>query len=78
MEKIYNISRVILTVLTVIIFKIIFINEHESWRIIPYIFVAIVFGLSFPISVISKKLISVENKIENKILKPLYYHMYKR
>lgn len=73
MEKIYNISRIILTVITVIVFKIMFINEHESWRIIPYILAAIVFGLSFPSSVISKKLISIENKIENKILKALYY-----
>ena len=73
MEKFYNMSRIILTVITVIVFKIMFINEHESWNIIPYIFGAIVFGLSFPSSVISKKLIDVANKIENKLLKVLYY-----
>lgn len=73
MEKFYNISRIILTVITVMVFKIMFINEDESWRIIPYIMAAIVFGLSFPSSVISKKLINIENKIENKILKALYY-----
>ena len=73
MGKIYNISRIILTVLTVIIFKIIFINEDESWRIVPYILAAIVFGFSFPSSAISKKFIRIENRIESKILKVLYY-----
>lgn len=73
MEKIYSISRIILTVITAIVFKIMFINEHESWSIIPYILAAIVFGLSFPSSVISKKVISVEKKIKNKMLKALYY-----
>ncbi len=73
MEKFYNMSRIILTVITVIVFKIMFINEHESWNIIPYIFGVIVFGLSFPSSIISKKLIYIANKIENKMLKVLYY-----
>ena len=73
MKKSYRISRIILAVVTVIIFNIMFINEDESWRIIPFIFAAIVFGLSYPSSVISRKLINIGNKIENKILNILYY-----
>lgn len=73
MKKSYGISRIILAVMTVLIFNILFINEDESWRIIPFIFAAIVFGLSYPSSVISRKLINIGNKIENKILKILYY-----
>ena len=73
MEKSYRISRIILAVITLIIFSIIIINEDKSWRVIPFIFAAIVFGLSFPSSVISRKLINIGNKIENKILKVLYY-----
>ena len=43
MKKSYLISRIILTVMTLIIFNIIFINEDVSWRILPFIFAAIVF-----------------------------------
>ena len=73
MKKSYGISRIILAVITVIIFNIMFINEDESSRIIPFIFAAIVFGLSYPSSVISRKLINIGNKIESKLLKILYY-----
>ena len=73
MKKSYRISRIILAVITVVIFNIMFINEDESWRIIPFIFAAIVFGLSYPSSVISRKLINIGNKIESKLLKILYY-----
>lgn len=73
MKKSYGLSRIILAVITVIIFNIMFINEDESWRIIPFIFAVIVLGLSFPSSVISRKLINIGNKIESKLLKILYY-----
>ena len=73
MEKYYKISRVILVIATLIISEIMFINEDESWRIIPFIFSAIVLGFSFPSSIISKKLINFEKKLEKNILKILYY-----
>ena len=41
MKKQYGISRIILSVITVIIFSIININEGESWRLVA-IFAAIV------------------------------------
>ena len=73
MKKLYRISRIIIAVMILIIFNIMLINEDESWRIIPFIFAAIVFGFSFPSSIISRKLINIGNKMENKILKILYY-----
>lgn len=73
MEKSYKISRVILAVMTFIIFNIIIINEDESWSIIPFIFAPIVFGLTFPSSVISRKLINIGNKLKSKLIKILYY-----
>ena len=73
MKKQYGISRIILSVITVIIFSIITINEGESWRLVPFIFAAIVFIISYPSSVISRRLINIGNKIKNKILKTLYY-----
>ena len=76
MKKSYRISRIILAVITVIIFNIIFINEDKSSRFIPFIFAAIVLGLSYPSSVISRKLINIGNKIENKILKTFYYVLF--
>lgn len=73
MKKSYLISRIILTVMTLIIFNIIFINEDVSWRILPFIFAAIVFGLSFPGAVLSRKILNIGNKIESKTLKILFY-----
>lgn len=73
MEKLYKISSILLTVVTFIIFNIMFIDEDITWRIIPFIFAAIVFGLSFPSSVISKKLINIGDNLESKLLRILYY-----
>lgn len=73
MEKSYKMSRVILSVIAFIIFNIMFINEDVSWKIFPLIFAVIVFGISFPSSVISRKLINIGNKLESKLLKILYY-----
>lgn len=72
-EKSYKISGIVLAIMTIIIFNIMFINENESWRIIPFIFAAIVYGLSYPSSIISKKFIKIGNKIKNKFLRLLYY-----
>lgn len=73
MEKSYKISRVILAVMAFIIFNIMFINEDVSWKILPPIFTVIVFGVSYPSSVISRLLINIGNKLESKLLKILYY-----
>lgn len=73
MKKSYNISRVIIAVITFIIFSIILINEDKSWNIIPLIFAGTAFGLSFPSTLISRKLINIGNKFKGKILRVLYY-----
>ena len=72
-EKSYKISGIVLAIMTIIIFNIMFINEDESWRIIPFIFAAIVYGLSYPSSIISKKFIKIGNKIKSNFLRILYY-----
>lgn len=72
-EKLYKISGIVLAIMTIIIFNIMFINEDESWRIIPFIFAAIVYGLSYPSSIISKKFIKIGNKIKSNFLRLLYY-----
>lgn len=73
MEKIYRISRIILAVLSFIIFTILFIFEDNSWRIVPLIFALITFGISFPSTIISKKLMNLTDKIKSKVLKVLFY-----
>lgn len=73
MEKSYKISRVILAVMTFIIFNIMFIHEDVSWKILPPIFAIIVFVISFLSSMISKLLINVGNKLKSKLIKILYY-----
>jgi hypothetical protein len=73
MKKLYKISRVILSVITFIIFNIMFINEDISWKIIPLILAVIVFLISYPSTKISQFLIKTGDLIENKLLKILYY-----
>lgn len=73
MKKSYKISRVIIAVITFIIFSIISINEDESWNIMPLIFAGIAWGLSFPSTLISRKLIKIGNKLKSIALKILYY-----
>ena len=59
MKKIYMISRVILVIITFIIFKIMFIHEDSSWTIVAFIFSLIVFIVSFPSALISLSLIHI-------------------
>ena len=73
MKKIDMISRIVLTIMTFIIFSIMIINEDSSWNIVPVIFSLIVFGFSFLSSKIARKIIDIGNKINNKILRFLYY-----
>ena len=73
MKKINMISRIILAIMTFIIFSIILINEDSSWNIIPIIFALIVFGLSFPSTKFAEKIIAIGNRINNKFLKIIYY-----
>ena len=67
------ISRKVLSIMTFCIFSIMIINQDPSWYIVPIIFSLIVFGLSFPSTIFAKKIIEIGNKIENALLKILYY-----
>ncbi len=73
MKKINMISRVIMMIITFILFSIMIINEDSSWKIVPLIFALIVFGLSFPSTIFAKKIIKIGDKINNKLLKIAYY-----
>ena len=73
MEKEYKISRVILAIIVFIIFNIILIIGGGELWIVPLIFALITFGISFPSSKISRKIISIANKLESKLSKILYY-----
>ncbi len=73
-NKTFKISRIVITILTFIIFNImIIINQRDFFNIIPFIFAALTFAFSFPSSVISRKLISVGNSLKSKLLRILYY-----
>ena len=72
-EKIYRISRIILTIMSFIIFNIVLINEDKSWLVVPVIFAVITYMLCFLTTKISKKIISISEKISNHLLKLLYY-----
>ena len=73
MKKIYMISRVVLTLLTFIIFNIMIINEDSSWLILPFVFSLIVFLVSVPSTFISKIFIKMGDRLDKRILQILYY-----
>lgn len=73
MEKIYKISRIILAIIAFIVFNIMFINEDVSWKILTIVFALIAFGISFPSSIVSKKIMNSGDKIKNKLAKILFY-----
>ncbi len=72
-KKVYKVSRIILAAIAFIVFNIMFINADTSWKIIPPFFALITFAISFPSSIISKKLIFFTNKMDNKVVKALFY-----
>lgn len=67
------ISKVILVVITFIIFNIMIINEDSSWLILPFFFSLVVFLVSFPSTFISKVFIKIGDRLDKRILKILYY-----
>lgn len=70
----YKISRIILTIIVFIIFNtILIIGDSKYWVILPLISALITFCISFPSSKISRKIISIANKLESKLSKILYY-----
>ena len=50
-----------------------FINEDISWKFLSFIFSLITFIMSFPSSIISKKIINLGNNIKNNMIKILFY-----
>ena len=71
-NKIYSISRVILTVLVFIFFRILFIAEDESWMVLPFVYAIIAYVFSFGSSAISKKMIKFGYKFNGR-KKVIYY-----
>lgn len=73
MKKSYKLSRIILAILAFLIFNIMFINEDITWKSLSFIFSLITFIMSFPSSIISKKIINLGNNIKNNMIKILFY-----
>ena len=76
MERLYIFSGIILSVITAIIFNVVFTDEKDYGVIVSLVAAILVFGLSFLSSVVSKKLISRGSRIENKARKVLYYALF--
>lgn len=73
MKKSYKLSHIILAILAFLIFNVMFINEDISWKFLSFIFSLITFIMSFPSSIISKKIINLGNNIKNNMIKILFY-----
>ena len=72
-KKLYKISRIIIAIITFIVFNIMYINEDISWKILPIFFAVLSYGFSFPSSIISERLMNFTDKIKNRIVKFLLY-----
>lgn len=73
MDKAYKISRIIISLIVFIFFLILFRNEDTTWLILIPVFTIIIYLLSYPITMLSKKYISIGNNIKNNFFKFLYY-----
>ena len=73
MEKHIKISRIIITLIAFILLNIWFLYENDPQWIISTIISIIVFFISSPSSKICKFIINEGDKIENKILKILFF-----
>ena len=72
LDKCYKISRIILAIVTFIVFKIMFVNEDESWNEVAIVFSMIVFVFSFFSKKNSLKIMSKGNKLEGS--KKFFYY----
>ncbi len=72
-NRLYRISQLIITGLTFIILMAAFIHENESDFHIPIFMTFVVFLISFPSTILSKKLIKYGNTIKNEFARIGYY-----
>lgn len=72
-KRTYGFSRIIIAIITLVIFNILFIHEDISWKILSLIFAIIAYGISYPSTWITNALINIGNKIQNRIIRILYY-----
>ncbi len=75
-EKAYKISRYVLPIISFVILCIMFINEDSSWITAALILSAIVFGLSFPSTWMSKKIYKFGSELESTFAKVSYYLLF--
>ena len=67
--KAYKLSRYIVPIISFIVLCIMFINEDSSWVTAALILSAIVFGLSFPSTWMSKKIYKFGSELESTFAK---------
>ena len=72
-KNIYKKSRIILAILIFVIFSLMFIYEDSSWMILTIFFSIFGYFVSIPCTIITKKIISIGNKIKSKVFRFLYY-----
>ena len=74
MKKFYFISRIFILIIAVIISLFMLINEHISVKIVMTTLIAVSsLVVSFVATPISKKMVSIGDKIEGKSLRIVYY-----
>ena len=73
LNKYYRISQLIITIFTFVVLMAAFIHENESEFQIPIFLTFVVFLISFPSTIISKKLLKYGDKIESDVLRAGYY-----
>ena len=54
LDKCDQVSRIILAIVTFIVFKIMFVNEDESWNVVAIVFAIIAYVISIPSIKMSK------------------------
>lgn len=74
--KAYKLSRYIVPIISFIVLCIMFIKEDSSWITAALILSAIVFGLSFPSTWMSKKIYKFGSELESTFAKVSYYLLF--
>lgn len=73
MKKAYKISRVIMVSIVFIGLSVWLIYENDFQLVVPSALAAITLGVSYPGSLVSRKMINFGDKLEHKIVKFIYY-----
>lgn len=71
-KNVYQLSRTIITLISFLMFQIMFINENVTFKFIGLLLTLLTFALSFISTIFSKKILYFGDKFQ-KVSKVLYY-----